>query len=102
MDDTDQTITIKIFGTEYPLKSSAKAGYIRRVAEYVDSKMHEVHKTKPNRPLHQIAILAAMNITDELLQHREVEKERHADFETKILELSDKLERGISEITEDR
>jgi cell division protein ZapA len=101
MNSDEKILTVNIFGTDYPLKSTANAQYIRRVAEYVDTKMKEVHKARPNRPLHQIAILAAMNITDELLQHREVEKKKIRVWEENIEQLSNNLERQIDELMEE-
>ena len=102
MNDEKQILTVRIFGTDYPLKSNANISYIRKVADYVDGKMREVQKAKPNRPLHQIAILAAMNITDELLQHREIERKKHSEFEQEISKLSEKLEHGIKELMEEK
>lgn len=94
-------LKVNIFGTEYPLKVSANAEYVKRIAEYVDSKMKEVQSSKPNRPVHQIAILAALNITDELLHHREMQKQKLIDFEEKIQKITDKLELSINKIMED-
>jgi cell division protein ZapA len=93
--NSDKNIKVNIFGTDYPLKVSANVEYIKRIAEYVDSKMKEVQAAKPNRPLHQIAILAALNITDELLHQKEMQKKRHINFEDKVKSLTDKLETGI-------
>lgn len=96
---SDKNIKVNIFGTDYPLKVDANVEYVKRIAEYVDSKMKEVQAAKPNRPVHQIAILAALNITDELLHQKEVQKKRHVNFEEKVKTLTDKLESGIKEDT---
>ncbi|MBN1540667.1 cell division protein ZapA [candidate division KSB1 bacterium] len=101
MRNDDNILKVRIFGYEYPLKSNANIQYIRKVADYVDAKMNEVQRAKPNRPLHQIAILAAMNITDELLQQREIERKRVAQLETQVTELTKRLEDGFSDL-EDR
>ena len=91
---SENNIKVNIFGTEYPLRVNANVEYVKRIAEYVDSKMREVQAAKPNRPVHQIAILAALNITDELLHQKEVQKKRHINFEEKVKSLTDKLEFG--------
>ena len=93
MDNQENILKVNIFGTEYPLKSTANIQYVRKVADYVDNKMKEIQKAKPSRPLHQIAILAAMNIADELFQKRDLDKNKH--IEEKIAGLSNKLEQGI-------
>lgn len=95
MNDENKILKVKIFGTEYPLKVNADVEYVKRVARYVDTKMAEVQEAKPSRPLHQIAILAALNICDELFQ-----KEQSADFEERLKKLSEKLELGINKSME--
>ncbi|NOY58359.1 MAG: cell division protein ZapA [Calditrichaeota bacterium] len=95
MNDENKILKVKIFGTEYPLKVNADVEYVKRVARYVDTKMAEVQEAKPSRPLHQIAILAALNICDELFQN-----EQSADFEERLKKLSDKLELGINKSME--
>ncbi|NIA29162.1 MAG: cell division protein ZapA [Actinobacteria bacterium] len=95
MNDENKILKVKIFGTEYPLKVNADVEYVKRVARYVDTKMAEVQEAKPSRPLHQIAILAALNICDELFQN-----EQSADFEGRLKKLSDKLELGINKSME--
>jgi cell division protein ZapA len=85
-------LKVNIFGTEYPLKVSADVNYIESVAKYVDEKMREIQAIKPNRPLHQIAILAALNITDELLKQKDLSKNGNDDFEVQVNNLAKKLE----------
>lgn len=63
----DNLVRVTIFGQEYTIKSKADRAYVINVANYVNSKMEEVESALPvvQSPL-KIAILAAMNITDEL------------------------------------
>ena len=68
MDETkDNLVRVTIYGQEYTVKGKADPSYIANVAEYVNTKMEEVEDalTTVQSPL-RIAILAAMNITDEL------------------------------------
>ena len=95
MNDENKILKVKIFGTEYPLKVNANVEYVKRVANYVDTKMAEVQEAKSSRPLHQIAILAALNICDELFQ-----KEQSANFEERLKKISDKLKLGINKSME--
>jgi cell division protein ZapA (FtsZ GTPase activity inhibitor) len=102
MEIEKKIVKVNIFGSEYTLKASTNDnGDIYKIADYVDSKMREIQALKPNRPLHQIAILAALNITGELFQSREQGNQDLVNFKTKIKELSDKLELGIMDKTED-
>ena len=97
MNDNKNVLKINIFGTDYPLKINSDVEYVRRVAEYVDKKMREVQALKPNRPLHQIAILSALNITDELFQQKKIVRQKVVSFEGEIAKLTEKLELGIAD-----
>ena len=94
-------LKVKIFGTDYPVKVDAKLEYVQKVAKYVDSKMIQVNAAKPNKPLHQIAIFAALNIADELFQQKNLEHKNLNQFEDKINSLAQKLELGITKYAED-
>jgi cell division protein ZapA len=70
MEDKKQTVTVQIFGEDYPIRGSADQDYIIEVASYLDSKMREVAEKNGNKSPARVAILAALNITDELFQAR--------------------------------
>ena len=99
--ENNNILKVKIFGTEYPLKVSSDVEYIRRVAAYVDMKMREVEAVKSRRPLHQVAILAALNIADELFQQQKLGQQKFSSFEDSIEQLTKKLELGIRGSAED-
>ena len=102
MDIEQKIVKVNIFGSEYTLRASSNDnGEIYKIAEYVDSKMREIQALKPNRPLHQIAILSALNIAVELFQSKEQESKDLVNFQTKVKELADKLELGILDKSED-
>jgi cell division protein ZapA len=69
---------VEIYGSTYAIKGDAEPEYVRRLAAYVDEKMRAAAQKAPvNTPVHKIAVLAALNITDELYKartrHQEVE-----------------------------
>ncbi len=78
-------LKVKIYGTEYPIKGDSELAYIKQVAEYVDLKMREVNKLAPEVSTLKVAILAALNIADELFKERiNSEKLETTDFEDRI------------------
>ena len=87
-------LKINIYGTEYPIKSDSEANaeYIRLVAEYVDKKMREIDQTTLAKSSLKVAILAALNITDELFQERDSKRSLMTEVEDKIRNLSDSLD----------
>jgi cell division protein ZapA len=65
-------IKVEIFGTEYRIKGDANADYIRKVAGLVDEKMRQIADASMTGSVAKIAILAAVNIADELFKERQV------------------------------
>lgn len=65
-----RTILVNIFGTEYPIRGAEDAEYVQKVAMYVDAKMREVAVTSSLRSTTQVAVLAALNIVDELFKEQ--------------------------------
>ena len=71
MSDNNNTVQISIYGQEYSVKAPADAEYIKKIASYLDEKMREVQSGfSTTQSSTRIAILAAMNITDELFAAR--------------------------------
>lgn len=81
MSDDYNILKVNIYGTEYPIKGSADIEYIKKVAQYVDSKMREVNKNISIDSSLKVSILAALNITDELFRIREMKSGLLSDAE---------------------
>ena len=65
------SVTVKIFGSEYTLKGDADSEYVQKVASFVDDRMNEVARSSSVASTAKVAILAAVNIADELLRSQE-------------------------------
>lgn len=59
-------VTVKIYGEEYVVKGFASSEYIEGIAAYVDKKMHLIGNKNPHLSVSKVAVLAALNIADEL------------------------------------
>lgn len=68
-------ITVNIFGNEYTIKGVAKPDYIISLANYLNNKMTEVQEATGLKDAKKIAILAAINISDELFEAKKTMKE---------------------------
>jgi len=64
-------VTVRIHGEEYVIKGYAKPEYIEGIAAYVDKKMHLITQKNPHLPVSKTAVLAALNIADELYKLKE-------------------------------
>ena len=70
MESPKTSVQVQIYGEEYSVRSEGDVEYIREVAEYVDQKMRDIAGSLTNRTVARVAILAALNIADELMAER--------------------------------
>ncbi|NMA61547.1 MAG: cell division protein ZapA [Firmicutes bacterium] len=60
------SVRVQIFGEEHIIKGQASQEYIEELALLVDLRLEEVQRSNPMLPRHQIAILVAINLANEL------------------------------------
>ena len=93
MESNKKIVKERIFGQEYQIRASSNEDYIKEVASYVDKKMHEVQRSVPSSMnASKIAILAAMNISDELFGARRGEYSFKGEVESKVKSLIERIE----------
>jgi len=68
--DSKNVVQVQIFGHSYTIRGEANQDYIMGVAAYVDRKMREITEKLPVASLSKVAILASLNIADELFKER--------------------------------
>jgi cell division protein ZapA len=93
--DSHKSIQVEIYGQQYTIKGQAPERYVRELAGYLDRKMHEVATASNVNTLAKIAILAALNIADELFQQRQALEQRNVVLkkaERRVSDLIDSLE----------
>ena len=95
-----KTISVNIYGQDYMLKSTGDESYIVRIAQIVQERMKEVEATglDANSQQLKIAILAAMNIADELLQAEDKKNKLISKIETKGNSFIEYIDDRINEI----
>ena len=64
-------VRVTIAGEEYPIRSDASPEHTRAVARHVDKAIRDVLASGTVIETHKAAILAALQITDELFRERE-------------------------------
>lgn len=76
-------ITVSIMGEEYILRGSSSPDEMDRVGRYVDRLMRKLSENNIQMSRHRIAVLAALNLADELLRLKAEKDHRSADQLTK-------------------
>jgi cell division protein ZapA len=78
--DAKNVVQVQIFGHSYTIRGEADEQYILGVAAYVDRKMREITEKLPVASLSKVAILASLNIADELFKERADKKDQAQQF----------------------
>ena len=96
MSEESNQVKISIFGQEYSVKAPADEAYIKKIAEYLDEKMREVQSGfSTTQSSTRIAILAGMNITDELFTSKQSGESDNSEAEEKISSLIELIDDSL-------
>lgn len=92
-----QTVTVEIYGEPYAIKTDDDPSYVREVASLVNTKMQEITATGKVVTTSKIAILAALNIADELMKTRIAQRESDAEAGRRIDRILLQLQSAIGD-----
>ena len=96
MSEENNQVKISIFGQEYSVKAPADPDYIKKIAQYLDEKMREVQSGfSSTQSSTRIAILAGMNITDELFTAKQSGEIDSSDADQKISSLIELIDDAL-------
>jgi cell division protein ZapA len=94
MSETSVT-TVLIFGQEYKIRGFEDRRYVEKVAGYVDEKMRELAENSSSLAPERLAVLAALNIADELFQETKRSSETMVSIEQRAEELMSRLDQCL-------
>ena len=66
--------------------------FTKKVASHVDSMLNRIHEKIPEQPPLTVAVLTALNITEEMLKDRDQQLEAVSTLEAEITKLSNYLD----------
>jgi cell division protein ZapA len=90
-----KSIKVKIFGSEYPLRGESEE-LTKKVAGYVDEMVNTIHEKIPEQPPLTIAVLSALNITEELFKEKEKNRSTLTYTESELSRINAFLEQHLS------
>jgi len=88
-------IPVEIHGQRYPIRSGLDPDYVARLAHYVDEKIRAAAETTPTGDSLRLAVLAALNIADELFRCRDSNRARSGELAERAGELERLLDRVL-------
>lgn len=89
-----KSIKVKIFGSEYPLRGESEE-LTKKVASYVDEMINTIHDKIPEQPPLTVAVLSALNITEDLFKEREKNKSLNSNVEQEIARMTEALDQSL-------
>jgi len=92
-----KSIKVRIFGSEYPLRGESEE-FTRRVATYVDEMINTIHAKLPEQPTLTVAVLSALNITEDLFKEREKSRAMTALVEGELGKITNYLDNSLREV----
>mgnify|MGYP006277725897 CR=1 FL=1 len=95
--DDGGPVRVEIFGEEYTIRSEVDEEHTRACARHVDEAIREAHLQSHVSEPHKAAILAALEITDELLRTRAERDELREGVEARLRSLRREVESALEE-----
>jgi cell division protein ZapA len=95
--DPKPAVEVQIFGHPFTIRSEADQDYILSVAAYVDRKMREVTEKVPVATMGRVAVLASLNIADELFRERRRREAGEQAGAVRTAELERTLDQALGE-----
>jgi cell division protein ZapA len=91
----DRVVPVEINGQKYPIRSGLDPDYVARLASYVDEKIRAASDSTPTGDSLRLAVLAALNIADELFRCKDVNIARTGELAERAGELERLLDRVL-------
>ena len=89
----ERVVPIVIQGQRYPVRSTLDPAYVAELAAYVDEKMRLASEVNETNDFLRVAVLAALNLADEIFRHRQARDDRASH----ILDRAGRIERLVDE-----
>jgi len=95
-DDSERVVPVVIQGLRYPVRSTLDPAYVAELAAYVDEKMRLASEANDTTDFLRVAVLAALNLADEIFRHRTERDDRRAVLATRAGELERLLDQVLA------
>ncbi len=91
MSQNGRVVTVDVQGQKYAVRSELEPSYIAELANYIDQKMQLAASELTTADGVRVAVIAAMNVADELFRTRAA----HDGVERRVLDRTTEIERLV-------
>lgn len=95
MSDARRSTEVEIFGSVYNVRGSEDGEHLQELAGIVDRKMREIAGQVATVDTAKIAILAALNLADELVQTRHLQEGERVEVQERVTALTGELSEAL-------
>lgn len=95
MNEKVHSTSVEIYGQNYTVRGEGDPAYLTELARFVDTRMREIASEVSTVDPVKIAILAALNIADELHRQRDAEERAAGIWMNRTKELALRLEDSL-------
>jgi cell division protein ZapA (FtsZ GTPase activity inhibitor) len=92
-----RVVTVEIAGQRYPIRSALDERYVAELAAYVDGKMRAAAESAPASDLLGLAILVALNISDEYFRARQLQSSTRGELNDRALRLEQLVDQVLAQ-----
>jgi cell division protein ZapA len=96
-DAREARVRLEIYDQSYNLSAAENEEYLQELASYVDAKMHAVAEATHTVDSLKVAVLAALNIADELFLVRAREEQINGPLKARLEKCVSLVERAIEQ-----
>ena len=86
---------VEIYGSVYQVRGRDDTGYLQSLADLVDRRMREVAEHASTADTARIAILAALNLADELFRIQRRQEGERVEIRDKVAGLAEELNQAL-------
>ena len=90
-----KTVEVEIYGQRYVVRGDADEEYVKRLANYVDTQIRVLAQGLKTATRAKLAVLAALNIADQLFKAERTRQEGEAELERRTLSLVESIEEQL-------
>ncbi|MCK5132312.1 MAG: cell division protein ZapA [Candidatus Sabulitectum sp.] len=92
MTDRPETTRVNIYGREYSIRGEGDPAYIAEIAHFLDMRMRQMTENVAMTSTAKVAILASLNITDELFTKTRKLEEMEDSHQMFLSTLADRID----------
>ncbi len=97
MSDDNAPISVTILDREYQFNCAPEERLaLREAAELLDARMRDIKASGNIMALERIAVMAALNMSDEIIKLREAQVARSENVDQRIRKLADQLDDALT------